>query len=136
MGDDSSRSIVKSLKKEWALFLEVFHGDEDKQAEVSDGFEKGKAEIMNLDTVRGATRRLTEDRKKLNQQLEVLSRELEDVSNRLENLNLVGGDTEETLNRIHELNDLGLNITEALAKLDQKLRGIRAQDLQFQEQEF
>jgi hypothetical protein len=39
------------------------------------------------------------------------------------------------LNRIHELNDLGLGITEALAKLDHKLRDIRAQDVQFQEQE-
>ena len=33
MGDDSSKSIVKSLKKEWALLFEVFHQGENTEAD-------------------------------------------------------------------------------------------------------
>lgn len=131
MGDDSSRSIVKSLKKEWALFLEAFQGDEE--SEKNDSFENSKVEVLSLDRVRELTKVLTEDRKKLNQKLETLSKELDLNSAKLESLRLVGGDEDETLNRIHELNDLGQSMAEALAKLDKKLREVRTKELEIQE---
>ncbi|QDK39219.1 hypothetical protein [Bdellovibrio sp. NC01] len=132
MGDDSSRSIVKSLKKEWALFLEAFQGDDE--ADKNDAsFEDSKVEAMSLDRVRQITKGLTEDRKKLNQKLETLSKELDLNSAKLESLRLVGGDEDETLNRIHELNDLGQSMAEALAKLDKKLREVRTKELEIQE---
>lgn len=136
MGDDSSKSIIKSLKKEWALFLEVFHGDEEKVSEVDEAFQMGNLEILSLEKVREITRNLTEDRKKLNQQLEVLSKELEKNSSKLESISLVGGDVTDTEKRIDELNNLGLSMTEALAKIDGKLRDIRSKYMALQEKEL
>lgn len=131
MGDDSSRSIVKSLKKEWALLMEAFHGDEESDSD--EAFENSNVEVMSLDKVRELTKALTEDRKKLNQKLETLSKELDLNSAKLESLRLVGGDDSETLNRIHELNDLGQTMAEALAKLDTKLKAVRSKEIEIQE---
>lgn len=134
MGDDSSRSIVKSLKKEWALFLEAFQGEEGSESEKDEkDFENSKVEVMSLEKVRDLTRALTEDRKILNQKLETLSKELDLNVAKLESLRLVGGNEEETLERIHELNDLGQSMSEAMAKIDQKLRKVRDQGLEMQE---
>ena len=131
MGDDSSRSIVKSLKKEWALLMEAFHGDEESDSD--EAFGNSNVEVMSLDKVRELTKALTEDRKKLNQKLETLSKELDLNSAKLESLRLVGGDDSETLNRIHELNDLGQTMAEALAKLDMKLKAVRSKEIEIQE---
>ncbi|HEX7675531.1 MAG TPA: hypothetical protein VF412_15250 [Bdellovibrio sp.] len=131
MGDDSSRSIVKSLKKEWALLMEAFHGDEESDSD--EAFGNSNVEVMSLDKVRELTKALTEDRKKLNQKLETLSKELDLNSAKLESLRLVGGDDSETLNRIHELNDLGQTMAEALAKLDTKLKAVRSKEIEIQE---
>lgn len=131
MGDDSSRSIVKSLKKEWALLMEAFHGDEESES--NEAFENQTVEVMSLDKVRQLTKALTEDRKKLNQKLETLSKELDLNSAKLESLRLVGGDDSETLDRIHELNDLGQTMAEALAKLDTKLKAVRSKEIEIQE---
>lgn len=136
MGDDSSRSIVKSLKKEWSLFLEVFHGEETSDSEKSaEVLEFGAAtEGMNLDKVREITKGLTEDRKKLNQKLETLSKELDLNAAKLESLRLVGGNEDETFQRIQELNDLGQAMAEAMAKIDKKLRNARSKEMQIQEE--
>ncbi|HWU42371.1 MAG TPA: hypothetical protein VN132_03000 [Bdellovibrio sp.] len=134
MGDDSSRSIVKSLKKEWALFLEAFQGDEESDLKSEETFENSKVEVMSIDKIRKITKVLTEDRKKLNQKFETLSKELELNSAKLESLRLVGGDEEETLHRINELNDLGQSMTDAMAKLDKRLRAVRSQEIAIQEE--
>ncbi|MDG0815242.1 hypothetical protein [Bdellovibrio svalbardensis] len=139
MGDDSSRSIVKSLKKEWSLFLEAFQGEENSETEKSnqkstDAFDFSQVEVMNLDKVREITKGLTEDRKKLNQKLETLSKELDLNSAKLESLRLVGGNEDETYQRIQELNDLGHAMAEAMAKLDKKLREARSKELEIQEE--
>lgn len=137
MGDDSSRSIVKSLKKEWALFLEAFQGDEEAEAgkagKSEENFENGSVQVLSLERVRELTKALTADRKRLNQKLETLSKELDLNSAKLESLRLVGGDEDETVSRIHELNDLGQSMAEALAKLDKKLRDVREKEMEIQE---
>ena len=132
MGDDSSRSIVKSLKKEWALFLEAFQGDEADETK-EDGFDKAQVEVLDMDKIRQLTRALTEDRKKINQKLETLNKELDLNSAKLESLRLVGGSEDETIDRIHELNDLGQKMAEALMKLDSKLKDIRNKELEISE---
>ncbi len=148
MGDDSSRSIVKSLKKEWSLFLEAFQGEEDSESEKSeksdksakssakskDAFDFANVEVMDLDKVREITKGLTEDRKKLNQKLETLSKELDLNSAKLESLRLVGGNEDETFQRIQELNNLGQAMAEAMAKLDKKLRDARSKEMEIQEE--
>jgi hypothetical protein len=140
MGDDSSKSIVKSLKKEWALLFEVFHQDENTEADKNrngtrseSSFEGSGIGMMSRETVRQLTKKLTEDRKKLNQQLEFLTKELEVSSAKLECLFLVGADATNTLKRIEELNDLGLSLTESLAKIEHNLGEVRSKELDFRE---
>nr|BFD60995.1 hypothetical protein CKG001_31020 [Bdellovibrio sp. CKG001]BFD64410.1 hypothetical protein BdHM001_30910 [Bdellovibrio sp. HM001]BFD68610.1 hypothetical protein HAGR004_36320 [Bdellovibrio sp. HAGR004] len=132
MGDDSSRSIVKSLKNEWSLFLEAFQGEdneaETKSKDSQDAFASGQLEVLDLDQIREMTKALVEDRKKLNQKLESLSKEIDLNSAKLESLRLVGGPEDETMNRINELHDLGQSMAQALQKLDKKLRSIREQE--------
>ncbi|MBO9667472.1 MAG: hypothetical protein J7501_11755 [Bdellovibrio sp.] len=133
MGDDSSRSIVKSLKNEWALFWEAFQGEEVTD-ETKDAFESGKLEVLSLNQVREITKALIEDRKRLNQKLETLSKEIDLNSAKLESLRLVGGEEDETLKRIHELNDLGQSMAMALEKLDSQLRTVRNKEIEIQEE--
>ncbi|WP_413943498.1 hypothetical protein [Bdellovibrio sp. HCB-162] len=128
MGDDSSRSIIKALKNEWSLFLEAFQGDKEE-----DAFETGKLEVLSLDEIREMTKALVEDRKKINQKLESLSKEIDLNSAKLESLRLVGGEEDITLKRIHELNDLGQTMAQMLSRLDHRLREIREQENKIQE---
>lgn len=133
MGDDSSRSIVKTLKNEWSLFWDAFQG-EDKEAENSENkIENGKLEVLSLDQIREMTKALVEDRKKLNQKLELVAKEIDLNSAKLESLRLVGAEEEETLKRIHDLHDLGQNMATALSNLDKKLRDIRDKENRLQE---
>lgn len=131
MGDDSSKSILKSLRNEWSMFLEAFQGDEnDEKTETLEAVR----EPLDLDEIRRITKALLEDRKKLNQKMESLSKEIDLNSAKLESLRLVGAEDHETLKRIHELHDLGQGITTALTKLDQRLRSIREQEDQINEE--
>lgn len=125
MGDDSSRSIIKSLKNEWSLFLEAFHGEENEE---TTELLEAASEPLDLDQIRHMTKSLVEDRKKLNQKMESLNKEIDLNSAKLESLRLSGGEDREILNRIHELNDLGQGLATALTKLDQTLRTIREQE--------
>lgn len=131
MGDDSSRSIIKSLKNEWSLFLEAFQGEENEEKTESTELVR---EPLDLEELRRMTKALVEDRKKLYQKMESLTKEIDLNSAKLESLRLVGGEDQETLKRIHELNDLGQGIATALGKLDQRLRAIREREDQMNEE--
>lgn len=123
MGDDgsSSRSIVRNLKNEWALFWESIAGE----GQEDDAFETGKLEVLSLDQLHEITKALSQDRKRLNQKLESLHKELELNSAKLESIRLVGGQDEDTLNRITELSDIGQVLSEQLNKLDEKIKWTR-----------
>lgn len=116
MGDDSSRSIVKTLKNEWSLFWEVFQGEEEKEPTLTS---------LSKEEVKAATKSLLNDRKKINQKFESLSKEIDLNTAKLESLKLVGADEEATLRRINELNDLGQNMSDAMTRIDRKLREMR-----------
>lgn len=131
MGDGSSRSIIKSLRNEWSLFLEAFHGEDETIKTTTIDLDN---EALDMDKIRDLTKVLVEDRKKLNQRLESLSKEIDLNSAKLESLRLVGAKDEETLTRIHDLHDLGQGITTALTKLDKRLRQIREQENRFNEE--
>ncbi|MGZ3768210.1 MAG: hypothetical protein ACXVCP_05935 [Bdellovibrio sp.] len=132
MGDDSSRSIVKSLKNEWSLFWQAFQSKDE--SETADAFETGKLEVLSLEKIREITRLLLEDRKKINQKIESITKEIDLNSSKLESLRLVGAEDKETLNRINELHDLGQNMSLALEKLDVKIREIREREDKIQEE--
>lgn len=129
MGDDSSRSLVKALKNEWSLLWEAINGEDSGPKAPEDEFEKlNPPSVMSLGQVRELTKKLVEDRKQLNQKLELVSKEIDLNSAKLESLRLVGAEGEETLQRIHELHDLGQSMATALANLDKKLREIRERE--------
>lgn len=129
MGEDgSSRSIVKNLKNEWALFWDGIAGDEKPE----DAFESGKLEVLTLAQLQEITKALSQDRKRLNQKLESLHKELELNSAKLESIRLVGGQDEDTLKRIHELSDIGQVLSEQLNKLDEKIKWTRSRQEEFQ----
>ncbi len=136
MGDDSSRSIVQSLKNEWSLFLEAFQGEDELiQNPPDQELANGKLESLSLDQVRELARALSADRKTLNQKMESLSKEIDLNSAKLESIRLVGAEDDGVLKRINELNDAGEAVAKALEILDQQLRAVRRQE-DFLQEEF
>lgn len=128
MEDGSSNSIVKNLKNEWALFWESISGEEPI---TTDAFETGKLNILSLDQLQEITRSLSQDRKRLNQKLESLNKELELNTAKLESLRLVGSEDNSTVQRINELSDIGQFLSEQLHKLDEKIRWTRTKQQEF-----
>jgi chromosome segregation ATPase len=127
MGDDSSSSIVQSLRNEWSLFWESLSGEMPEKKD-ENSFETGKLKVLSLDDVRRLTRELSQGRKRLNQRLESLTKELELNSAKLESLRMMGSEDEETLRKINELNDQGQRLSHELARLDQTLSAARAHE--------
>jgi seryl-tRNA synthetase len=122
MGEEgSNRSIVKNLKNEWALFWESIAGE----GQTGDAFETGKLEVLNREQLNDIIKALSQDRKRLNQKLESLHKEIELNSAKLESIRLVGGRDEEILKRINELSDIGQVLSEQLNKLDEKIKWTR-----------
>lgn len=134
MGDDSSRSIVNSLKNEWYLLWDALQGEEKKVPEAEEDFGSGTLEVLTMDKIREITKILIDDRKRLNQRLESISKEIELNTAKLESLHLVGANDDDVVKRIHELHDLGAQMAETLSKLDKKLRYIRDQEDTLQEE--
>jgi chromosome segregation ATPase len=130
-----SNGFVEGLKTEWNLFWETILGEEheteaDKSAEnaVKDPFITGKLETLSLEQIKAITKALSSDRRKLNQRLEILNREIEENSQRLENLKLVGGESEETVKKINELNDIGQTLSEQLNRINERLKIARSRE--------
>jgi len=127
MDDGSSKSILKNIKDEWALFWESISGE----GHSADAFETGKLEVLDLNQLHEITRALSQDRKRLNQKLESLNKELELNSAKLETIRLVGGKDDETLKRINELSDVGQVLSDQLTKLDEKIKWTRHRQEEF-----
>lgn len=142
MGDGSHRSanqksLVQSLKTEWALFWESIAGENetaDKGQLLENAFETGKLQPMSLDDVRSLTRALSQDRRKLNRRLESLKKEIDLNTAKLESLRLVGGEDDETFRKISELNDQGQSLSNELSKLDSQLRLARTKEEEIKRQ--
>jgi chromosome segregation ATPase len=124
-----SAGFVDGLKTEWALFWETILGDvegeEATDTESKDPFLNGKLETLSLEQIKAITRALSSDRKKVNQRLESLTKELELNTAKLESLKLVGGEFEEPMRRINELSDQGQALSEQLTKINQRLKQAR-----------
>lgn len=129
-----SHGFVAGLKTEWNLFWETILGEEHDPNEgaegvkVKDPFVTGKLETLSLEQIKAITKALSSDRRKLNQRLETLNREIEENSQRLESLKLVGGEPEETVQKINELNDLGQTLSEQLDRINERLKIARSRE--------
>lgn len=151
--DDSKKqnSFITGLKAEWSLFWDNLIEDEDKatDAEIAieakaqelrdkskDPFVTGKIESLSPEKIKVITKALSADRKRLNQKLESLNRELDLNSAKLESLRLVGGSQDDTVARIHELSDLGQVLSEELDRINERLKIARSVEDRFNSQIF
>jgi len=129
-----SHGFVEGLKTEWNLFWETILGEEHDEAaaaekeQTKDPFVTGKLETLTLDQIKAITKALSSDRRKLNQRMETLNREIEENSQRLESLKLVGGEPEDTVQKINELNDLGQTLSEQLNRINERLKIARSRE--------
>jgi len=131
-----NKGIVEGLKTEWALFWETILGDEPSEPDPADPaktsskdpFVNGKLEQLSLEQIKVITKALSSDRKKLNQRLESLNKEIELNSAKLESLKLVGGEHEETYQKLNELSDLGQSLSEQLHKINDRLKSARQRE--------
>ena len=125
--------FVEGLKTEWNLFWETILGDDgmpetETHPESKDPFVNGKLEVLSLDQIKVVTKALSSDRKKLNQRMESLLKEIDENTTRLESLKLVGGDIEDTELKLNELSDMGQNISEQLHRINERLKLARGQE--------
>ena len=128
MGD--GRSIVKSLKNEISMLLEVFQSaDEDKNAQDS---EMDFLEDLDSDEVQDAIKVLSQQRRALNQKLESVQKELDLNMAKLESFKLSKIDFSDIEKRIQDLGNLGANISEKLELVDKELREYRVRDDELQ----
>jgi len=128
-----SHGFVEGLKTEWNLFWETILGEEHDEAvaekeQTKDPFVTGKLETLTLDQIKAITKALSSDRRKLNQRMETLNREIEENSQRLESLKLVGGESDGTVQKINELNDLGQTLSEQLNRINERLKIARSRE--------
>ncbi len=125
--EPSSKKILENpentLRAEWQLFWDALFGPTSQLhfEEKTQGLEQD----LSLDNIRLITKNLSQTRRKLNQELEKIKSEIEQKSQLLENLKVVGSPIEETLARIHELNELGQNTSQKLEDLSGRLKRAR-----------
>lgn len=120
-------SFVEGLKTEWNLFWQTIL-DDDAPDPSKESFATGKLDLLTIEQVKAITKALSADRKKLNQKLEMLNKELEESSTKVESLALVGGDLEESQDRISELSELGVKLSEELHKINDRLKLTRRRE--------
>ncbi len=125
-------SFIDSLVNEWKLFWENIVEEEAVEVPTpkpsEDEFINGKLEQLSLEQIKAITKALSADRKKLNQKLEGLNKELEENAAKMESLALVGGDQEEALAKASELHEQGIKLSEQLHKLDERLKIARQKE--------
>lgn len=117
----SSQSFLESFKNEWALFWAGLLGDDST-------LEPKAVEALTSGQIKEITKALSEQKKVLNQKLESLAKEIDLNSTKLHSMKLAGLESPETEKRLGELNDVGQEISNELAKLDDRLRSVRGQE--------
>jgi seryl-tRNA synthetase len=118
-------SLMKQLKAKKGLqpsksepsFWDYFTGEED--------FKTSNLPALRLDEILNITKSLSDERKKINQKLERINKEIDLLSIKIESLKLVGGNDEETFERISELTNQGEKLSQELEKLDSNLKMVR-----------
>lgn len=127
LNDESEESFVETIKADWNLFWHGIIGDEENKDPV-DAFDTAKIEVLTLEQIKKITMSLSQDRKKLNQKIEEVNKEIDLNSEKIESLKLVGGDLEGTVEHINRLNDIGQQLTLQLDKLNNQLKFFRIRE--------
>lgn len=147
MGDDGSISSKKrknsthenfldSLKSEWNLFWHSIVGDteEETTSETELDLFSNKLDNMSVDQIRAMIKSLSQDRKLINQRIEVLHKEIELNQAKIDSYRVLGQDFSNEEKRLSELHDLGQGLTHQLSKTDSFLKLARAKDSQIKKE--
>ncbi len=129
MGDDS-RSIVKSLKNELSMLLEVFQTENKEEVPQEHGLDF--LEELDSEEVHDAIKVLSQQRRALNQKLESVQKELDLNFAKLESLKLAKADSLDVEKRIQDLGELGATVSENLSNVDKELRNYRVREDELQ----
>jgi chromosome segregation ATPase len=135
-GTRQSKSFVNGLKTEWSLFWESIVGDDEVisvSEQEKDPFLTGRIGQLSLDKIKVITKALSQDRKRLNQRLESLNKELDLNAAKLDSLRLIGAEAADTECKINELSDLGQAVSDQLAKIDERLKLARRREKELRE---
>jgi hypothetical protein len=116
------QSFLDSLKVEWKLFWAGIIGDEPEKIDLND---HTPLQVLNLEQTKTLIRTLSNDRRKIHRRLESINKEIEDNTQRLQTIELVGGEKDETLKAIEKLSDLGIQMSHELEKLNERLKEAR-----------
>lgn len=132
--------FLDGLKNEWRLFWETLgHSWEDGESQDSEStpeqhqFQE-KLQLLSRDQIKALGKALSLDRKRINQRIEKLNRELELNTLKLQSAKLVGSDFEKLEHNINELSDLGVALSLQLQNLDERLRIIREREQELKDQ--
>ena len=109
----------KGLRDEWSLLLHSFLGENSDESVLIDRIQ---ASDMNIDKIKLVKKDLSSRRKKMNQSIEKIKIKIEQVSNVIENLELVGSDATGLMREIDFLSNEGEKISEQVMSLDQKIK--------------
>lgn len=122
ISQQNSGQVSNSLKNEWSLFWEAIKAD--GRPDFEEDFDGASAVLKQLtvDQVKEMAKQMSQSRKKLNQKIEAINKEIDLNTVKLETLRLVGAEDDSTLQRINELNDLGQKLSQELFALDEKIK--------------
>lgn len=128
MGDDRSRRAEKSLfdifKEEWSLFFESFIEDDEVKLQ-SQNLSLGTNELldrMSFEEIEDLKRNLSAERKSINQQLEILQKEVDRLNETYEQARFQSEDTSRIQNEMNVLSDKGHKLSHKLNRLNERLK--------------
>jgi prefoldin subunit 5 len=128
---EEAGSFLENIKVEWKLFWMGIVGDDeaDETADEAEAFLKaGKLQLLTIEQIKQITRALSLDRKRINQRIEQIQREIESNTERIASLRLVGSDTDSTIEEISKLNDIGEKLSQQLQKVDAQMQQFHARE--------
>jgi prefoldin subunit 5 len=124
---DDSDSLTKTSKKnfssEWALFIHSF-----TETEITDQSEviiSLKNKGFSAEQLQEHKKRLSFERKKINQKIENIKSQIEMKNQLIENLNLVGSPVEDVHDEITQLSLEGEKLSAEVFKLEKELKKMR-----------
>jgi hypothetical protein len=124
-------SFLENLRTEWKLFWHGIIGEDDTEESSRDNRDPFKPEYlekMSVDQIKQITRALSMDRKKLNQKIEEVQKNIDSLSEDIESQKLVGADTSPSVEQIKKLMDVGQLLSQELEKLNKQITKLRSQE--------
>ena len=128
-----SDSFLDNLKNEWRLFWHGIISDDNDEIQ-SDPFRSDRIQALTLDQIKQITRALSQDRKRLNQRIESVQKEIDSHTENLESQKLVGADTEPTLLQIQKIMDVGHQLSQQLEKVSVQISKFRKRESELKAQ--